>query len=157
MFGFLINLLLILTLTAPAPEILATPVPYFDDRIVEKFQAPLWERGPGHRGVDLAIEENEPIRAPFESSVFFSGKVFDRNVITLLSTTGLKATFEPVCSPLNKGDVVQSEQEIGLICEADPGYETHCESCIHFSIRNEFGYLNPALYFEGLAASVLVG
>lgn len=157
MIKFLVSLVLILTLTAPAPEVLATPVPYFENNIKAKFQAPLWERGAGHRGVDFAINNDDPIQAPFDSMVFFSGKVFDRNVITLISQSGLKATFEPVCSTLTEGDLVKSEQAIGIICESDPGYELHCENCVHFSIRNDYGYLNPALYFEGIAPSVLVG
>jgi hypothetical protein len=150
-------LIIIFTAQAPTPEVIAKPVPFDRTTIQEHYQAPLWQKGPGHRGVDLAIDPQSAIVAPFAGEVFFSGKVVNRQVITLLSDTGLKATFEPVCAIHAKGSRVAMGQKIAVLCEPETDYEMHCESCVHFSIRNEYGYLNPLLFFGMLKPAVLTG
>jgi hypothetical protein len=37
-----------------------------------------------------------------------------------------------------------------VLCVPKTDYEMHCESCLHFSIRNRYGYLNPLLFYGGL-------
>ena len=159
--GCMFKLLALITLLAsgfaPKPELLAKPVPFFDQSIINPYRAPLWEKGPGHRGIDLVVTEDAPITAPFDGRVFFVGKVVDRKVITLISDSGLKASFEPVCSNLVKNQRVFQGYELGFYCEPDPSYEKHCVTCIHFSIRNQHGYLNPELFYGLLKPPRLLG
>jgi hypothetical protein len=95
--------------------------------------------------------------APFDGEVFFAGKVVNRKVITLISDTGLKASFEPVCAIHPKGSRVRMGQAIALLCVPESDYEMHCETCVHYSIRNEYGYLNPLLFYGMLRPAVLTG
>jgi hypothetical protein len=88
--------------------------------------------------------------------VSFVGKVVDRKLITLHSLTGYKASFEPVCSDLSEGDFVREQEVLGWACPADKEYEDHCKDCVHFSVRNESGYLNPLLFVGELWPSVLI-
>ena len=88
---------LLFAAAAPAPEIIAKPVPFAPSHVETHFRGPLWEKGPGHRGIDISINSSSPILAPFDGSVFFAGEVIDRQVVTMISESGLKASFEPVC------------------------------------------------------------
>ena len=141
---------LLFAAVAPAPEIIAKPVPFTHSQVENHFRAPLWEWGPGHRGIDIALNSSSPIVAPFDGSVFFSGEVVDRQVVTLISESGLKASFEPVCGLQPVGAKVIQGQVIGVPCVPETDYATHCESCMHFSVRNASGYLNPLLFFGEL-------
>jgi len=138
------------------PEIWATPIPDFDSRHSWDYQLPATQFGPGHRGIDLAMKPNEEIRAPFDGVVSFVGKVVDRKLITLHSLTGYRASFEPVCSHLTEGNFVKEQDLLGWACSAATSYEEHCENCVHFSVRNEVGYLNPLLFIDKLWPSVLI-
>ena len=148
-------LLILFTANAPSPEIIAKPVPFEHSNIQHHYRAPLWDKGPGHRGIDLALDSQSPIIAPFDGEVFFAGKVVNRQVITLISDTGLKASFEPVCALESKGSRVLKGQSIAVLCVPESDYEMHCESCVHFSIRNQYGYLNPLLFNGMLKPPVL--
>lgn len=157
MIKLLTVLALLFSYQAPTPEIIARPVPFTSQSVQDHFVAPLWKKGPGHRGVDLAINSLSPIVSPFDGQVFFSGKVVDRFVVTLVSSSGLKASFEPVCGIVRQGEGVRQNQTIGFYCPGDKNYKTHCDSCLHFSIRNEHGYLNPLLFYGLLSPPKLVG
>ena len=148
-------LVLLFAAAAPTPEIIAKPVPFAPNHVENHFRAPLWEKGPGHRGIDIAINSSSPIVAPFDGSVFFSGEVVDRQVVTLISTSGLKASFEPVCGFQPVGTRVSKRQTIGVLCVPEKDYEMHCESCLHFSLRNSYGHLNPLLFYGRLNPALL--
>lgn len=145
-----------LHLSVPAPEIIATPIPYLAERNSEDFLNPASKRGAGHRGIDLIDMAGEKIHAPFAGEVTFVGKVFNREVITLRGDSGLLASFEPVCSDLRRGERVSAGEEIGSWCQPSEGYHEHCLACVHFSIRSARGYLNPLLFFGRVRPSVLV-
>lgn len=138
------------------PEIWASPIPHFSENHSYDYSLPASEYGAGHRGIDLFIETNQELTAPFDSVVSFFGKVVDRKLITLHSLTGYKASFEPVCSDLAVGDFVREGEVFGWHCHGDDEYEEHCQDCVHFSVRSEFGYLNPLLFVGRLWPSVLI-
>lgn len=138
------------------PEIWATPIPLFYQKHSSDYSLPVSEYGAGHRGIDLFVETNQELTAPFDSVVSFVGEVVDRKLITLLSMTGYKASFEPVCSSLTVGDFVEEGEVFGWQCDGDDEYEEHCQNCVHFSVRNEYGYLNPLLFVGRLWPSVLI-
>ena len=146
----LIALIALLFTAAPAPEIIAKPVPFTQSQVENHFRAPLWEWGPGHRGIDIAVNSSSLIAAPFDGSILFTGNVVNRQVVTLVSLSGLKASFEPACGLQPNGTKVIQGQVIGVPCVPDTDYAMHCESCMHFSVRNAYGYLNPLLFFGEL-------
>jgi len=159
MLKFLLALLIALpSLLEPIrpPEIWATPIPDFDARHSWDYSLPATEYGAGHRGVDLYLEPGEEITSPFDAVVTFAGKVVDRNLITLQSLTGYKASFEVVCTHLSVGEFVLEGEVIGKACDGDLNYQIHCENCVHFSVRTEHGYLNPLLFLGSIWPSHLV-
>lgn len=140
----------------PAPEILAVPVPNLEQRVERGFEGQPYFRARGHRGIDIQVAAEEVLRSPFSGAVSFRGKVFNRDVITVRSSSGLLASFEPACGILDVGDAVSAGAEIGSWCEPEETYQEHCEGCVHFSVRSPRGYLNPLLFLGKVRASRLV-
>ena len=150
--------ILILTLQAVTPrlqtEFWAEPIPFFHENIQEQYLAPVSKYGAGHRGVDFHLAPNEAISAPATGTLAFSGKVVNRNVVTLRTATHL-ATFEPACSEFEVGEQIVAGEPFAFHCPAGSDYEYHCENCVHFSVRDENGYLSPIQLIEPLLPSVL--
>ena len=110
---------------------------------IQDFERPLTAFGPGHRGVDMVLNE---VFSPISGTVSFAGKVFNRYLITVESPEG-KFSFEPVCSELDSGDGVSKGQMIGIRCQSED-YKAHCLDCVHISFRDP-DYRNP-LWVMGL-------
>ena len=121
----------------PAAEIWAEPVPYFLDKQMGNYVAPLSERGPGHRGLDVLVG-NEGIRAPRDGFAAFNDLVVDRRVVTIRSGD-YRISFEPVCSDLAVGQAIYKGELVGYLCEGEAGYQAHCEGCVHLSVRVDRG------------------
>ncbi|MEK9987273.1 MAG: M23 family peptidase [Aquiluna sp.] len=139
----------------PAPEIWAEPVPYFFDKQLGNFVAPLSERSAGHRGID-AVVGDEPLHSPVSGVVSFNGLVVNRQVLTI-STGGSKVSFEPICSELQVGKVIVTGELLGRACTGQEGYTQHCDGCIHLSVRTSRGYVNPLLFYGKLRPSEVIG
>ena len=138
----------------PAPEIWAEPVPYFLDKQMGNYVAPLSERGPGHRGLDVLVG-NEGIRASRDGFVAFNDLVVDRRVVTIRSGD-YRISFEPVCSDLAVGQAIDEGELVGYLCAGEAGYKEHCDGCVHLSVRVDRGYLNPMLFYGSLMPSKIV-
>ncbi len=132
----------------------AEPIPFFNDKIQEQYLAPASKYGAGHRGVDFKLAPYGAINAPAQGTLAFKGKVVDRDVVTLRTQSGL-ATFEPACTEFEIGEQIQRAEPFALHCPAGSNYEYHCQNCVHFSVRDEFGYLSPMQLIEPLLPSVL--
>ena len=159
----MIKLILLLALVAkamltptPVSEIWAEPIPYLYENLEEDYLAPVSEYGTGHRGIDFHIAPGQELQSPADGTVHFVGKVVNRNLITIRTDRGKLATFEPVCSKLAQGQRVNEGQVIGVRCSGDETYEAHCESCIHASARDNFGYLSPLHMLGQKSPSVLL-
>lgn len=139
----------------PAPEIWAEPVPYFLDKQLGNFVAPLSERGPGHRGIDLLVGD-EPLHSPVAGVVWFNGLVVDRQVLTV-KTSGRLISFEPICSELDVGEAIVTGELLGRACTVQESYNQHCDGCIHLSLRTSRGYINPLLFYGRLLPSKIIG
>jgi hypothetical protein len=141
------------------PQAVDWEVPFPTDALRWKaeFVAPNTEFGAGHRGVDQRLELNSIIKAPIAGEISFLGMVVDRPVVTIRTSNGFLASFEPACSNLKVGDAVKVGSEFAWHCAPEPAYEYHCESCIHFSVRSVYGYLAPDYFLAGLKPSVLLG
>jgi hypothetical protein len=159
----MIKLLLMLTIAIqglltppPVAEIWAEPIPYLFENLEEDYLAPVSEYGTGHRGIDFHINRGQEVHAPAAGTVHFVGKVVNRHLITIKTDSGKLASFEPVCSLMKKGQRVATGQPIGYRCDGDESYEAHCESCVHASARDNFGYLSPLHMMGQKSPSVLL-
>lgn len=155
-FLFLLLLLPLQESRFAEPEIWAEPIPYLESALFEDYLAPVSEFGTGHRGIDFKVPLGAAIHSPSDGFIHFSGKVVDRHIVTVMTNSGKRVSFEPVCTDLARGDKVSRGQVIGYHCETDSDYEAHCESCIHASVRDDFGYLSPMHMFGQLSPSVLL-
>ncbi len=150
--------ILILTLQAVTPrqdtEYWAKPIPLFDQSIQEQFLGQVSKYGAGHRGVDFHLAPYEVISAPAQGTLAFSGKVVNRNVVTLRTAAHL-ASFEPACTEFELGEQIEAGEPFAYHCPPEGEYEYHCQDCVHFSARDENGYLSPLHLIEPLLPSVL--
>lgn len=121
--------------------------------VVRPFDPPPEPWLSGHRGVDLqAAADGVPVTSPADGVVGFVGTVVDRPVITIEHAGGLRSSFEPVRSPLHKGEQVRKGQEIGIL---EPG---HCGPlpCVHWGVRRGDEYVDPLAFVMDLRPSVLL-
>lgn len=126
--------------------------------LVNPYFQPSSDYSAGHRGVDYRVALGQQIYAPVDSTVWFVGKVADRDLISVRTKTGDLIEFEPACSQLAAGQQVLAGQAIATVCEADEGYRQHCndQRCLHFSLRTGLGYLSPLVRYGELSPTVLL-
>ena len=124
--------------------------------MVRDFVQPASAYAPGHRGIDYQVEPEELVFAPNSGLVSFSGRVVDRTVLSISHGNGLISSMEPVCPAKRLHESVNTGDLVGYVC-ADQTYPSHCapKLCLHFSIRNQFGYLSPLFVLGRLAPSRL--
>ncbi|MCF8528649.1 MAG: M23 family metallopeptidase [Aquiluna sp.] len=144
-----------LVTSVPVPEIWAEPIPFFDGSLERDYKAPPTKYAAGHRGIDIKLAPGEAISAPADGKISFAGLVVDRDVVSITTNFGYLASFEPACATLDAGERVSRGQVIARHCEPKPEYKYHCDSCVHFSARNLFGYLSPMYLLGKLNPSVL--
>lgn len=127
-------------------------------RLINHYRQPNSDYSSGHRGVDYLVQEDQVVLAPENGEVWFSGKVVNRNLLSIMHHTGYLTEFEPVCTDLSKGEKVFAGQEIGRVCKADTDYRQHCSTaiCLHFSLRKTGSYLSPLFLIGGLNPSRLI-
>ena len=151
--------LLIIALEAFTPrlktEFWAEPTPFFSDNVQEQYLAPASKYGAGHRGVDFKLAPYGAINAPDSGTLAFKGRVVNRDVVTLRTSGGL-VSFEPACTEFEVGEQIQRGEPFATHCPAGSDYEYHCDNCVHFSLRDSFGYLSPIQLIEPLLPSVLL-
>ncbi|MFT4147391.1 MAG: M23 family metallopeptidase [Micrococcaceae bacterium] len=98
----------------------------------------------GHRGVDLGGHRGQNIVSPADGEVFFVGNIAGKKTLSIKHTAHLRSTFEPVISPLKKGDMVKKGQVIGTLL-AD---HEACPECLHWGVKTGERYLNPLLFLN---------
>ena len=101
--------------------------PLVGSSVVKNYRASETPYSSGHRGVDYAVELGQGVFAPADGRVHFSGKVVDRQLISIAHSNDLLSAFEPVCSALSAGESISRGELIGEVCEADETYQPHCE------------------------------
>ncbi len=127
-------------------------------RLVRQFQQPSSDYSAGHRGVDYAVDYEQPVFAPADGFVIYSGMLVDRPLLSLNHANQLISEVEPVCSSLGKGERVQKGKAIGYVCQPRLTYRGHCaaEVCLHFSVRKDGRYISPLALIGGLSPSRLL-
>lgn len=121
-------------------------------RVLAPFDGPAQNWLPGHRGVDLAAGPGTEVLSPQAGVVSFRGMVVDRPVLVIDHGRGFKSSFEPVISDLAVGSVVSTRQVIGVVADG-----AHCSGrCLHWGVRLDGAYIDPALLIKDLRPSVLL-
>lgn len=110
-------------------------------RVVHPFEKPAQRWSAGHRGVDLAVPENDRrIYAPAPGKVVFSGTVVNRKVLVLAHPDGRRSTFEPMDEALPVGTTVAAGEVIGTVAVTAGGtserpYRRCSTVCLYWGVR----------------------
>ena len=140
--------------------------PVASTNVLRDFWSPNGDYSAGHRGIDFAAAEGEPVLAVAGGSVRFAGQVGGRGVVSLTLADGYVAEVEPVCPLVGAGDQLATGQQVGTICGEG---SSHChdslnneESCVHLSARRfsadysrGFAYVSPLLFLGAFKPSHL--
>jgi murein DD-endopeptidase MepM/ murein hydrolase activator NlpD len=121
-------------------------------RVVSPFRAPSTPYAPGHRGIDVAVEQGAVILAPAAGIVSFAGRVVDRGVVAIDHGDGVVSAIEPVDALVAAGTIVAAGDPIGTAASGG-----HCAAeCAHFGVRIDGAYVSPFLFLGGLQRAVLL-
>ena len=110
-------------------------------RVIRPFENPAQRWSAGHRGVDLAVpENNRRVYAPAPGTVVFSGTVVNRKVLVIAHPDGRRSTFEPMDEALPVGTTVAVGDVIGTVAGAAGGnsersYRRCSTPCLYWGVR----------------------
>jgi murein DD-endopeptidase MepM/ murein hydrolase activator NlpD len=114
--------------------------------VVAAFDPPLTRYGSGHRGVDLAGEAGQRVRAAVAGRVTFAGSVAGRGVV-VVSHGATRTTYEPVEAAVDVGTDVSAGQPLGTL----QAFSSHCAPavCLHWGLVEGDSYLDPLILVGG--------
>lgn len=130
-----------------APSLPGGTWPVDDPHLVSGFRPPSRDWEAGHRGVDLAAELGDPVRAMVDGTVGFAGTVAGKPVVTIVLTDGSRLTYEPVLATVSAGSRVREGQGIGSVA-AGGGHCGGGRGCLHIGLRTHAGYADPLSLLE---------
>ena len=110
-------------------------------RVIRPFEKPAQRWSAGHRGVDLAVPENDRrVYAPAPGKGVFSGTVVNRKVLVIAHPDGRRSTFEPMNETLPVGTTVTAGDVIGTVADAAGGngeksYRRCSAPCLYWGVR----------------------
>ena len=110
-------------------------------RVIRPFEKPTQRWSTGHRGVDLAVPENDRrVYAPAAGKVVFSGTVVNRKVLVIAHPDGRRSTFEPMDEALPVGTTVAAGEVIGTVAITAGGtserpYRRCSTACLYWGVR----------------------
>ena len=141
-------------------------------RVIRPFEKPAERWSPGHRGVDLAVPENDRrVYAPAPGKVVFSGTVVNRKVLVLAHPDGRRSTFEPIDEALPVGTAVAAGEVIGTVAVTADGnserpYRRCSTPCLYWGVRQggargdgsgkDAEYINPMSLLGSKEPSILL-
>lgn len=143
-------------------------------RVIRPFEKPTQRWSAGHRGVDLAVPENDRrVYAPAPGKVVFSGTVVNRKVLVIAHPDGRRSTFEPMDEALPVGTTVAAGEVIGTVATPDSvggngerPYRRCTTACLYWSVRQggargdgsgkDAGYINPMSLLGSKEPSILL-
>jgi murein DD-endopeptidase MepM/ murein hydrolase activator NlpD len=110
--------------------------------------APNWNRG--HRGVDLAGTDNQPVYAAGQGTVVFAGQLAGRPVVSIAHPGGMRTSYEPVRPTVRVGQLVAAGAQIGTLL---PGHrDCPVSACLHWGAM--WGPASAADYVDPLGLLV---
>ncbi|AKK11355.1 Peptidase family M23 [Corynebacterium uterequi] len=77
---------------------------------------------PGHRGVDLALNVGEPVRAAGTGTVAVAGPVVGTPTVSIDHPDGIRTTYQPVYATVSSGETVTAGQVIGRLAPSTTGF-----------------------------------
>ena len=110
-------------------------------RVIRPFEKPAQRWSTGHRGVDLAVPENDRrVYAPAPGKVVFSGTVVNRKVLVIAHPDGRRSTFEPIDEALPVGTTVAAGEGIGTVAvtagsTSERPYRRCTTVCLYWGVR----------------------
>ena len=115
--------------------------------VVRPFVRPATQYGVGHRGVDLAGAPGQDVLAVAEGTVTHVGKVAGRGTVTVLHSSGIRSTYEPVSGVVVTGATVGRGAVLGILEESG----SHCAAatCLHVGAVRGESYLDPLTLLLG--------
>ena len=141
-------------------------------RVVHPFEKPAQRWSAGHRGVDLAVPENDRrVYAPAQGKVVFSGTVINRKVLVLAHPDGRRSTFEPMDEALPVGTTVAAGEVIGTVTvtassTGERPYRRCTTVCLYWGVRQggargdgsgkDAEYINPMSLLGSKEPSILL-
>jgi murein DD-endopeptidase MepM/ murein hydrolase activator NlpD len=98
--------------------------------VVRGFDAPSpnWHRG--HRGVDLAGQDGQPVHAAAAGTVVFAGELAGRPLVSIAHPGGLRTSYEPVQAAVRVGQLVSAGAVIGELRTGHAGCPV--PACLHW-------------------------
>ncbi len=132
--------------TSPAPVQWQWPLRP-PPRVLRTFSPPAHPWEAGHRGVDLAARDGQPVYAAGPGRVTYAQDLAGRGVITITHGT-LRTTYLPVTPSVHAGQKVATGTRIGHLQNT----LGHCgqSPCLHWGLLQADTYLDP-LSLLGLA------
>lgn len=108
--------------------------------VVAGFDPPDVRWGRGHRGVDLAGQVAQRVRASLPGRVTYAGPIAGRGVV-VVSHGDTRTTYEPVLASVRVGDPVAAGDRIGTL----ELWGSHCfpAACLHWGWLRGERYLDP--------------
>ena len=149
-----------------------SPTAEYRPRVIHPFEKPTQRWSAGHRGVDIAIPENDRrVYAPAPGKVVFSGTVVNRKVLVIAHPDGRRSTFEPMDEALPVGTTVAAGDVIGTVAVTASGnsersYRRCSTPCLYWGVRQggargdgsgkEAEYINPMSLLGSKKPSILL-
>lgn len=141
-------------------------------RVIHPFEKPAQRWSAGHRGVDLAVPENDRrVYAPAPGKVIFSGTVVNRKVLVVAHPDGRRSTFEPMDEALPVGTTVAAGEVIGTVAvtadsNSERPYRRCSAPCLYWGVRQggdrgdgsgrDAEYINPMSLLGSKEPSILL-
>lgn len=97
----------------PAPVQRPVAVAPVSGEVVRPFEQPAGPYGPGHRGVDLAVARDEPVRSAMAGTVRFAGAVAGETWVTVTHADGIETTYGGLTPSVAVGERVAIGQRLG--------------------------------------------
>ncbi|AXT85435.1 hypothetical protein C6I20_09695 [Aeromicrobium sp. A1-2] len=135
--------LAVLLLLGASPAGAATSQPWAwplqHHTVDERFDPPASPYGAGHRGVDIAANAGDAVRAVAAGRVSFAGQVGGTGVLTI-DHGSERSTYQPVRARVSVGDAVRRGQVVGTLL----GTPSHCvDACLHLGRLIGEDYRDP--------------
>jgi murein DD-endopeptidase MepM/ murein hydrolase activator NlpD len=119
-------------------------------QVSRPFVAPVSEFGPGHRGIDIPAVVGSDIVAPAWVRVVFTGRVVDRDVVTVDAGDGWLVSFDGATAIVAEGQRLAPGIRLATVAD-----NPHC-ACVHVGLRHAGAYLNPLLVWGQIPHAVLL-